>query len=166
MTMVPCPACRFENPSDFSFCGKCGQNLSTPPLPTQILVVDDEPRITELLTQLFELEGITIRAASSVHEAIPMIHKEKPSVIITDMMMPEVNGCQFIRMLKENPETRTIKIIVLTVVDAFEDVRKSVLLGADDYICKPFDPAELLWSVQRLLGRFRPIKAQKEKAFG
>lgn len=174
--MVRCPNCQFNNPSGFQFCGKCGTTLSRKnsledqgtgepealPPPT-VLVVDDEPYITKLLQRLFELEGIKVNTASSANEAMEIIARETPSVVVTDMMMPEVNGYEFIQLLKKDPRTQNIKIIVLTVLDAFEEIRKSVLLGADDYICKPFDPQELLWSVQRLLGRFQSWKGQKEK---
>lgn len=171
MKTVPCPTCHFENPDLFKFCGQCGSSLLAPVFPSSdstdgesILIVDDEPHITQLVQHLFELEGIRAHVAGSVHEALASIAAEKPSVIITDMNMPDTNGNEFIQMLKKNQETDKIKIIVLTVIDAFEEIRKSILLGADDYICKPFDPQELLWSTQRLLGKFQFTKGQPEAA--
>jgi len=164
MNTVLCPTCEFESPSEFRFCGHCGYNLAEHLSAPSILVVDDEPYIMQLLQHLFELEGYEVRVASNVKEALAQIACEVPSVVITDMMMPEINGNQFIEMLKKDPQTRRVKIIALTVLDAFDEIRKTVLLGADDYICKPFDPQELLWSVQRVLGRFHSFKEQREKA--
>jgi len=180
--MIICPSCSSENPEGFRFCGKCGnrleveETLATAPtavefdssqyesLPPHVLVVDDEPHITQLLKNLLELEGIKVETASNVADAMALVEKEKPSLIITDMMMPDMDGYSFIRQLRKNPETAKIKIVVLTVLDAFEEIRKSVLLGADDYISKPFDPQELLWMVKRLLGRFQAWEEKKETA--
>lgn len=187
--MIICPNCSAENPEGFRFCGKCGTRLEAEipaeqpaaiefdsgngngsgdnqyeSLPPHVLVVDDEPHITQLLKNLLELEGIKVESASNVADAMSLIEKEKPSLIITDIMMPDMDGYSFIRQLRKNPETQKIKIIVLTVLDAFEEIRKSVLLGADDYISKPFDPQELVWMVKRLLGRFQAWEEKKEAA--
>lgn len=165
-----CSNCGFETGADISFCGRCGFELSgedkaplidQTALPASVVVVDDEPYITKLLKHLLESEGMKVEAAGSVKEALPIIARAQPSLVITDMMMPEMDGYELIRQLRKSPETRQIKIIMLTVVDAFEEIRKSVLIGADDYLCKPFDPQELLWAVKRQLGRFHAWEGKK-----
>jgi CheY-like chemotaxis protein/ribosomal protein L40E len=167
-----CEICGFETPISIEFCGKCGaplkQEQAPPkpldlhePLPPKIVVVDDEPFVTKLLKHLLETEGMSVHVANNAKEALALIEETHPSLVITDRMMPDMDGFELIKSLRKKPEFASLKIIMLTVVDTFEDIRKSVLIGADDYICKPFDPQELIWSVKRHLMHFHPWGKKK-----
>jgi CheY-like chemotaxis protein/ribosomal protein L40E len=161
-----CLTCGSENPLLLQFCGKCGASLleKQPPKkeqsqvsgPAKILVVDDEPYITKLVKHLLESEGMQVEVAGNAKEAADLVAKFHPSVLITDRMMPDMDGFELIKLLRRNTEFSQMKIIMLTVVDTFDDIRRSILVGADDYIRKPFDPQELIWSVKRQLKKFHP----------
>lgn len=168
-----CPMCGFEAALTVQFCGRCGAPFnkkneqqyvladSHDPLPPKVVVVDDEPYITKLVKHLLETEGMQVEVANNAKEAAELVLKVRPSLVITDRMMPDMDGFELIKVLRKNPDMGNLKIIMLTVVDAFEEIRKSVLIGADDYICKPFDPQELIWSVKRNLMRFHPWEEKK-----
>lgn len=169
-----CENCNFETVLETKFCGRCGAKFpetkkpqppaeETQQLPPRILVVDDEPFITKLIKNVLEIEKMKVFTANCVRDALEIARKEKPSLIITDLMMPEQDGFMLIRELKKSPETKEIKIIMLTVVDAFEEIKKSITLGVDEYISKPFDTEELLWATKKLLGIYHKWEAKKPK---
>lgn len=120
----------------------------------RILVVDDEPFIGKLVKTVLELEGFGVEVAESVAKAREIVAESQPSLVITDIMMPEEDGYSLLKDLKSKTKTRPIKVIMLSVLSEFEDIRRSTISGAVDHIAKPFDPAELVWSVKRALGKF------------
>ncbi len=121
----------------------------------KVLVIDDEPAMHRLVQIILEVEGFQIVGMGDQDEARRSIASGKPDLIILDIMMPEVDGFEILRMLKGDQETRDIPVIVLTVRNMEEDVRKAKALGADVYMTKPFQPSELVEAVHSALSARR-----------
>ena len=117
----------------------------------KILVIDDEPALHRLVQIILEVEGFEIVGMGNQEEAAEAVASGKPDLIILDIMMPEVDGFEILRMLKGDEETRDIPVIVLTVRNMEEDVRKAKSLGAEIYMTKPFQPSELVDAVHAAL---------------
>lgn len=117
----------------------------------KVLVIDDEPAMHHLVQIILEVEGFEIVGMGNQTEAAEAVTSGKPDLIILDIMMPEVDGFEILRMLKGDEETRDIPVIVLTVRNMEEDVRKAKSLGADIYMTKPFQPSELVDAVHAAL---------------
>ncbi len=119
--------------------------------PTRILIVDDEPDILSLLTLHLKLKQYEVFKSSSPVKGIEIAIKEKPDLILLDVMMPEMDGFQVAMKLKENEDTKNIPIIFLTARTQTEDKIKGFKAGADDYLVKPFDFEELEIRINRLV---------------
>jgi DNA-binding response OmpR family regulator len=116
-----------------------------------ILVVDDNPDIRENTAEILELAGYKSFTAENGRKGVDLAIKEKPSVIICDIMMPELDGYGVLHLLRKNPDTQHIPFIFLTAKAERMDFRKGMEMGADDYITKPFDEIELLNAVEARL---------------
>ena len=115
----------------------------------KILVVDDELEIRDLLTEVLTGEGYDVIQASNGMEALELVEKEEPQVILLDVMMPGIDGVEVCRRLKEEDKTRFIPIIMVT---AFEDRDvDAFVMGADDFVTKPFSLVELSFRVGSML---------------
>lgn len=112
-----------------------------------ILIVDDVEINVELLSEMIEQMGFAARGATNVREAFGVISREQPQLILLDIVMPEVDGYQMCEMLKENPRTRQIPIIFVSVANDITDKQKAYELGAVDFIHKPFEYSEILMRV-------------------
>jgi len=115
-----------------------------------ILVVDDEERLVALVRAYLEQGGFRVVTAGDGREALFVAREEKPDLILLDIMMPEMDGHQFMRVHRQERET---PIILLTAKVEEDDKIVGLELGADDYITKPFSPRELLARVRALLRR-------------
>jgi two-component system KDP operon response regulator KdpE len=115
-----------------------------------ILVVDDEPRMIQFIRMNLELEGYRVLQASNGLEALDKIRDELPDLVILDVMMPDLDGFETLRLLRE---TSDVPVIMLTVKAEEDDIVRGLRLGADDYVTKPFSPRELSSRVQALLRR-------------
>jgi two-component system response regulator MprA len=118
-----------------------------------VLVVDDDPLIAGMLRLVLEGEGYEVREASDGREALVSVESDRPDVIVLDMMMPNVNGYGVLEALRDNGWSDATRVVMLTCCSQEEDVRKSLQLGADDYLTKPVDVDYLLGVVQDLLAR-------------
>jgi DNA-binding response OmpR family regulator len=119
-------------------------------MPQTILIVDDEKRLVSLVQSYLTQEGYRVVTAYNGKDALPIAQKEKPDLIILDIMMPEMNGYDFMRAHRSISDT---PIIMLTAkVDDDEKVI-GLELGADDYVTKPFKPRELMARVRNVLRR-------------
>ena len=118
-----------------------------------VLVVDDDPVILKLLQVNFELEGFRVLTAGDGREGVDTARAEHPDVVISDIMMPNVNGLELLSQLKSSPETENIPVVVLWAKAQEVDVQDGLDHGADDYVTKPFDPLDLVERVQRLVKR-------------
>ncbi|MDQ1334755.1 MAG: two-component system, OmpR family, alkaline phosphatase synthesis response regulator PhoP [Thermodesulfobacteriota bacterium] len=121
----------------------------------RILVVDDEEDILELLRFNLSREGYDVTVAASGEKAIDIAGRQPPDLMILDLMLPGIDGLEATRILKSNPETRAIPIVMLTAKGEEPDVVAGLELGADDYIVKPFSPRILLARVKAVLRRRR-----------
>lgn len=108
-----------------------------------ILIVDDEPCFREVVGDILTAEGHRILTASNVEEAFLAIQREKPDVVLTDQMMPYVDGLTFIQCLRDNPDWADIRVIVVSAKAQPDDIHRARQAGADDYLIKPFSADEL-----------------------
>src|SRR5437764_5958236 len=113
-----------------------------------ILVIDDNNDIRENTAEILELAGYKTFTAENGKKGVELATKEKPSVIVCDIMMPELDGYGVLHLLRKNPDTQIIPFIFLTAKTERTDFRKGMEMGADDYITKPFDDIELLNAVE------------------
>lgn len=129
----------------------------------KILVVDDEERIVGIVRAYLEREGYRVLAARDGKEALALAAKEKPDLIVLDLMLPEMSGWDVCRELRRDS---TVPVIMLTARDDDTDKIVGLELGADDYLTKPFNPKELVARVRAVLRRARPAPAAKAFAVG
>jgi DNA-binding response OmpR family regulator len=120
-----------------------------------VLVVDDDPVILRLLQVNFELEGISVATAVDGEEGLKMVQSDPPDLVISDIMMPKVNGLELLAALRSAPDTAAMPIILLSAKAQVADVQRGLELGADDYVTKPFDPLELIDRVYKVLAKSR-----------
>ena len=112
-------------------------------LPT-ILIADDDPVIQKLLAVNFEMEGYRVVTASDGAEALERVASDHPDLAVLDVMMPRVDGLDVVRALRADPATCTMPVILLSAKAQAVDINRGLEAGADMYVTKPFDPAELL----------------------
>lgn len=116
----------------------------------KILIVDDEPKIVDLVRTYLEKDGYKTLVAYDGKTALELARREKPALIVLDLMLPEVSGLDVCRQLRA---TSTVPIIMLTARDEETDKLIGLELGADDYVTKPFSPKELVARVRAVLRR-------------
>lgn len=117
---------------------------------SKVLVVDDDLNIVKLIKLYLEKEDFTVCTASNGLEALQVFSRENPSIIVLDIMMPELDGNSVCREIRKTSE---VPIIMLTAKGETFDKVLSLELGADDYIVKPFDPKELIARIKAILRR-------------
>ena len=115
-----------------------------------ILVVDDEPRLVSLVEAYLAQEGFKVLSAGDGQDALFLARQEKPDLIVLDIMMPEMDGYEFMRLHRKERET---PIILLTAKVEADDRVLGLELGADDYVTKPFRPRELVARIRAVLRR-------------
>ena len=121
--------------------------MSTQPL---ILVADDEPRITKLVSITLGEEGFRVITASGGEDAVRKAEMYRPDVVLLDIVMPDLDGIEVMRQLRE---WRPVPVILLTAKGSTADKAKGLDLGADDYVAKPFHPDELAARVRAVIRR-------------
>lgn len=117
-----------------------------------ILIVDDKPEIAKVIA-MFLSSSYRTKTQNSGREAIELLKEteEIPALIISDVRMPDMDGYEFIRALKNDRRTESIRIIILSSVDSSADKIRLLDMGADDFILKPFNPEEIKIRVGKLL---------------
>lgn len=113
-----------------------------------VLVIDDNQNIRENTAEIMELAGYKTLTAENGKKGVELAMKEKPDVIICDIMMPELDGYGVLHLLRKNAETQHIPFIFLTAKTERSDFRKGMEMGADDFVTKPFEEIELLNAVE------------------
>jgi len=116
-----------------------------------VLIVDDDPKLLKMLQRTLTYEGLTVFTATNGLEALPLVHSQQPDMIIVDWMMPKMDGLSFIQRLRD--DENKILVLMLTARDAIENRVEGLESGADDYLVKPFAPAELVARVHAMLRR-------------
>ncbi|MFM9963147.1 MAG: response regulator transcription factor [Planctomycetaceae bacterium] len=120
-------------------------------MPATILVVDDSPTAQRLIRQSVEAGGYRVLTASDGGEAIEVAARERPDLIVLDIILPKKNGFQVCRHLKAFPETCGIKVVLLSSKHHEMDILWGKRQGADGYLTKPFEPEELLACIESVL---------------
>ena len=129
----------------------------------KILIAEDEPSLRENLQWMLELEGFTVQVARDGSEALAMALKEPPALVLTDVMMPRMDGYGLIKALRSNGSTSTIPIVMLTAKADRSDVRAGMNLGADDYLTKPYRRDELLEAIGARLARSADLERESKR---
>lgn len=130
-----------------------------------ILIVEDEPDIAELIRFHVSREGFEARALGSGRLALEEISRRQPTLIVLDLMLPDVDGLEVCRQLKWKPETRNIPILIVSAKGGEADIVTGLELGADDYITKPFTPKVLLARMKNILRRQSPDERSRSNRF-
>ena len=117
----------------------------------RVLVVDDEIGIVRLIQVNLERQGYQVETASNGAEALEKIRRERPNLLVLDVMMPEMNGFELLTIIRSDPALADMPVIMLTAKAQDADVFKGYQLQADMYLTKPFNPSELIAFVKRIL---------------
>ena len=123
-----------------------------------ILVIDDNKDIRENTAEILDLAGYKTFTAENGKKGVELALKEKPDVIVCDIMMPELDGYGVLHLLRNKPEAQNIPFIFLTAKTERSDFRKGMEMGADDYVTKPFDDVELLNAIEMRLKKTEVMK--------
>ena len=124
----------------------------------QVLIVEDEPEIAELIEFHAERAGMRARTIHSGRLALELMRREKPDLIVLDLMLPDLDGLEVCRRLKQNDDTRSIPIVMVTAKGEEADIVTGIELGADDYVTKPFSPRVLMARLRNVLRRNGPVE--------
>ena len=116
-----------------------------------ILIADDNENIREALTYLLEDEGYELLLAKDGADTLRKVRERKPDILFLDIMMPEINGYDVCRAIKNDPDLKSIYVIMLTAKGQVAEQERGKEVGADEYIVKPFSPMEILARVKSLL---------------
>jgi class 3 adenylate cyclase len=119
--------------------------------PAKILVVDDTPKNVKLLCDLLTVKGYQVVTALSGREGLARLEAEGPDLVLLDVVMPEMSGYETCRKIRDNPGTEMLPVIMVTALDPAEERVKGLEAGADDFLTKPINQAELLARVKSLL---------------
>ncbi len=130
---------------------------------TLILVVDDDPKIVSLVRTYLERDGFTVVTAGDGRAALHAIRKHRPNLVVLDLMLPEMDGLALLRILREDSD---IPVLMLSARGSAADRVYGINEGADDYLPKPFSPAELVVRVKSILRRAGPATGQPPRDQG
>ena len=117
----------------------------------RILIVDDELDIAENIAALLTAKGHRTTLAADGAEALRLARKELPDLLLLDVMLPRMSGHDVCRMLRADPKTAKLKIVMVTGLGRGGDVEEAFAAGADDYLIKPFDSARLFKKIEKVL---------------
>lgn len=118
-----------------------------------ILIVDDDPQVHKLISKMLPIETYTVRSTYSADEALSLIKQERPDLVILDIMMPKVSGIEVCNLLKGDPSTSDIMILILSAKDGQSDRIEGLAHGADEYIAKPFHMRHLIRKIEHMLAK-------------
>ncbi|NOZ77610.1 MAG: response regulator [Acidobacteria bacterium] len=118
----------------------------------RVFVVDDEPDVVELIETVLELEGYGVESETNGRQALARILKDPPDLVILDLMMPDLDGMELLKLLRAQPQGADVPVVIVSARTGQLDQMGSLQLGANAYICKPFSNRELVAQVEQLIG--------------
>jgi len=118
---------------------------------SRVFVVDDEPDVVELLQTMLELEGFQVETATNGRSALAHLLANPPDLLILDLMMPDLDGMELLKLLRLDPQGARVPVLILSARTGQHDQIASLQLGANAYVCKPFSNKELISEVRQLL---------------
>lgn len=118
---------------------------------SRILIVEDEESLLKLESILLSTRGYKVTGVSDGLAALREIEQNRPDLILLDIMMPGIDGFEVCRRVKENPDTRSIPVVMLTAKKSFADQTRGVEVGADAYLTKPFKSGKIIEIIEGLL---------------
>lgn len=127
----------------------------------RILIIEDDPLVVLFLQDHLEFLGFSVIFERDGYDGLIRAQNEKPDLIVLDVMLPSMDGYEICRQLKEQSDTWVIPILMLTAKGQTQDVVKGFEIGADDYLTKPYDNAELEARIKALLRRFSRVETTK-----
>ena len=119
----------------------------------EILIVDDEPNVIMPIQFLMEQHGYRVMIAERGEDALDLVYRYKPDLVLLDIMLPGIDGYEVCEIIRLDPNYRNIKIIFLTALGREVEIAKGLTLGADAYITKPFSNAALVAKVKEVLDK-------------
>jgi DNA-binding NarL/FixJ family response regulator len=122
-------------------------------MPAKILLVDDEPGVRESVQAYLEDSGYQVQTAAGAKDAWEILQKDQLDLVISDLMMPQVDGHQFLKQMRDDPRFVAMPVVFLTARGMKSDRISGYQAGCDAYLSKPFDPEELIAIVQNILQR-------------
>jgi len=122
-------------------------------MPAKILTVDDEPDVLELIRFHLAKAGYVVVQAATGRQALEMIRDEKPDLVLLDLMLPDIDGFGICELLRRNPDTASLPIVIVSAWGTPDSQSLGLELGALDYVTKPFSPRVLVDRIQGLLGK-------------
>jgi len=123
---------------------------------TTVLVIDDDPVILRLLRVNFEIEGFRVISAADGADGLARLQGERPDVVISDVMMPGLDGLGVLAAIRKDPATAHVPVILLSAKAQAADIERGLDLGADEYVTKPFDPMDLIDRVNAVVAKTAP----------
>jgi DNA-binding NarL/FixJ family response regulator len=130
-----------------------------------LLLIDDDPNLVLLVKDYLELQGYAVITAKNGRDALKILEKDLPNLIICDVMMPEMDGYAFVKKVRENPQTSWLPVLFLSAKGQIQDRVAGLSKGADVYMVKPFEPAELVAQIEASLNqaaRMRQLQTPAE----
>jgi two-component system alkaline phosphatase synthesis response regulator PhoP len=137
----------------------------TTPAPKKILIVEDEADIAQLVKLYLEKEGFRTMIASTGIEGLKLIKTDRPDMVILDLMLPEIDGLEICKKIRNALDTALLPILMLTAKAEESDTVVGLELGADDYITKPFSPKVLVTRVKALFRRLGRVEDPKQTSY-
>jgi two-component system phosphate regulon response regulator PhoB len=129
----------------------------------RVLVVDDEPDIVALVAYHLAKSGYSVSTATSGPDGLALARRDKPSLVVLDLMLPGLSGLEVMQQLRADPRTGRIAVLMLTARREESQRIEGLTLGADDYLTKPFSPQELVLRVAAILRRVRGGESEKSE---
>lgn len=130
----------------------------------RLLLVDDEPGLREAVQAYLEDSDFAVEVASNARDGWELLQQYNPDLVISDIMMPQVDGYQFLKQVREDPRYKALPVVFLTAKGMTSDRIQGYQAGCDAYLSKPFDPDELVAIVTNLLARRAAAKEKSENA--
>lgn len=127
----------------------------------KVMICDDEPFILESMCYIVKKEGFDLITAEDGQRVIEIVHNEMPDLMFLDISMPKLSGYEVCRLLKDNPDTMNIYIIMLTAHGQIADERQAREAGADEFMVKPFSPRAIQTKLHEILGNGKGVNDEQ-----